>query len=287
MDRADINEDVFGLGIEQVGAGDHLGIECVFVAEIFFLEAIAVDLVESVELEVRFGFEGSEGANGLGGQCAAIDEEENASGGTGSEQSVGLIHGGEGLARAGSHGDEHLAFAEPQGPFDGVVGEYLVRAESRVLVRIGGEPCATSGQIDGQQFAQGFGGVEVGDFSRDVFGVTNVVKVDHFAVGRIEERDAITVEVEWAIGETFGVAFGLGECPFGTDRQFFGFDDPDDLTAGDEGIICRAACGGEFFDRMIGKGAQIEINMKRLDDPAGSGEVGVDAAFASLRFRFH
>jgi hypothetical protein len=27
--------------------------------------------------------------------------------------------------------------------------------------------------------------------------------------------------------------------------------------------------------------------MKRLDDPAGSGEVGVDAAFASLRFRFH
>ena len=121
--------------VRQVRGRQDLRVELLVLVEVLPLEALAVDLVDLVELLARLGLERGEGPHGLGGQRAAVDQEEDALADAGLHQPVDLVDQREGLAGAGRHRDEHLALAVGDGLLDRGVGLDLVGPQPRVVVR--------------------------------------------------------------------------------------------------------------------------------------------------------
>src|SRR5207245_5647528 len=71
LDRANVHECMSWLWVEEVGRGQDLRIKA-GVVKIFALEALAVDLVNLVELQAGLRLEGREGIHRLGGKSTAI-----------------------------------------------------------------------------------------------------------------------------------------------------------------------------------------------------------------------
>ena len=154
------------------------------------LEALAVDLVDLVELQARLGLERGERPDRLRRQRPAVDQEQDAPRDAGLHQPVDLVDHREGLAGAGGHGDEHLALAVADGLLDGGVGLDLVRPQAQVL-RDRRESLRSRRRSRGSSISSSaVGRVEAGDPARPVQLVADVVEPDHLAVGRVQERDA-------------------------------------------------------------------------------------------------
>lgn len=114
------------------------------------LKALAVYLVELVELPVRLGFERREGPDRLRGERAAVDEEEDSFANTGFEKPIHLVHERPGLPGAGRHRDEHLALPVCDRLLDRRAGLDLVRPEPRRMqARVFGKPVAAEGRSAG------------------------------------------------------------------------------------------------------------------------------------------
>ena len=124
-----------GLRVGQIALRQDLGIEALLVAEVLLLELRGVQLVGLRELEVRLDLEAVEGADGLGRERPAVDQEEHPPRDAGLHQPVDLVDQREGLARAGGHGDQQVALALGDGLLDRGVGVELVRPQPRVVVR--------------------------------------------------------------------------------------------------------------------------------------------------------
>ena len=90
--------------------------------------------MDLVELLVGLGLEGGEGPDCLGGQGPAIDQEQDSLADPRLHQPVDLVDHRKGLAGAGGHGHQHLAFAVGDGLLDGRVGLDLVGPQPRVAV---------------------------------------------------------------------------------------------------------------------------------------------------------
>ncbi len=163
LDRADVDEGVAGLGVEQVAGRHYLGVELLVVSQVFAAGALAVDLVNLVELQARLRLERSEGVDGLGRERPTVPQEENPPGHARLHQPVNLVHQGEGFAGAGGHGDQHLPLAAGDSPLHRGVGFNLVRTQERKLVRRGGEPGTGGFEVAGKHFLKGRGRVEGGD----------------------------------------------------------------------------------------------------------------------------
>lgn len=136
LDRVD--DDVFRLRCEHILARQDFRVEGVFIAEIFLLKLVAVDLVELVELLIRLRLKDREGSHGLGGQGSTIDEKQNPLRHLRLQQSISLIDQREGLARPRGHRDQHLPLLIGNGRLGRCVSMSLVVAELRVVVsRVG------------------------------------------------------------------------------------------------------------------------------------------------------
>lgn len=125
----------------------------------------------------------------------------------------------------------------------------------------------------GWLFAQGGGGVELGDLAGAVEFVADVVVPDDFAVGGVVEGGGL--------GESLGVALGLGEDVLGAEGEFLGFDGGDDLAVEAEGVVGGAVGGGVFAESggVLGFGI-----CGGSEGPAGGFEALVDEAFPGLGF---
>ena len=196
LDGADVDEGVARLRIEQVGGRQDLGVELRVVAQVVAVEALAVDLVDLVELQAGLRLERGEGVDGLGGKRPAVHEEENSPGDAGLHQPVNLIYQREGLAGAGCHRHQHLALAVGDGLLDGGVGLDLIRAEQGMIVRMSSEPAAGGVEVASQQFSQGRRSVQIGEPPGSIAFVAEIVKPDDFAIGGISEGDSEAIEVE-------------------------------------------------------------------------------------------
>ncbi len=148
----------------------YFGIEFFVFAEVFLLEALAVDFIDFVEFEAGFGFEGREGADSLGGEGAAIDKEEDARRDARLHEAVDFVDDGEGFAGAGGHGDQHLAFAGGDGFFDGIVRLALIGPQTGTGIGRGLQLGERGFEITLEKFVEGGGRVEGGDFARGVSG---------------------------------------------------------------------------------------------------------------------
>ena len=209
LNRADVDERVPGSRILQIRLWQHLGVEFLVFAEVPFLKALAVDFVDMVELQSRFRLEGSEGTDRLGCQRTTVDQEQNPPSRTRLHQPVALIDRGEGLTRAGRHREQHLSLAADDGVLDRVVRLDLVRPQTRVVVGKLLEAVVGRFDIRLNQLAKTTGREEIGDLSRQLQFVPNIVKPDDLSVGREQERNSEPPEVEWAVGNALRVPLGL------------------------------------------------------------------------------
>jgi hypothetical protein len=131
LDGRHVHESMARLGVGQVGSGQYLWVELLIIPEVFAMEPLAVDLVHLVELQARFRLEGSECPDGLSGQGAAVNQEQDPTADAGLHQAVHLIDHREGLARASRHSQQHQPLALCDGFIDGLVGFDLVRPQAQ------------------------------------------------------------------------------------------------------------------------------------------------------------
>jgi hypothetical protein len=95
----------------SLGAGQDLGIEPVFLAEVLAMEAAAVDLVDCVELLPWVGLERGKGTDSLRSQGAAVHEEQHAPADARLHQAINLVNERECLAGACRHSNQHVPLA--------------------------------------------------------------------------------------------------------------------------------------------------------------------------------
>src|SRR5258706_6117861 len=72
LNGADIHEGVTRVWIGQVRPRQNFRIEFLLLVEVASLESLAIDLVDSVELQSRFRLEGSKCEHSLSGQSSTI-----------------------------------------------------------------------------------------------------------------------------------------------------------------------------------------------------------------------
>ncbi len=152
------------------------------------MKALAVDFVDFIELEAGFGFEGGEGADGLSGEGAAVDQEQDAGRDAGFDETVDFVDDGECLAGTGGHGNKHVTLAGGNSGFDRVVGIPLIGAETRASVRRGFQVGDCFFEVASEIFLQGGGGVECSDFARAISFIANIVMPENFAIGGVKKR---------------------------------------------------------------------------------------------------
>jgi len=207
---ATIVERVARFRVRQERVGHHVRVPAIPLLEIGLLETLGVEGVNLIELQARFGLERGEGPHRLRGQRAPIDQEEDPPGDAGLHQTMDLVDHRQGLARAGRHGEEHLALAFADTLLQRRVGLDLVGAHPRVL----GE-CQELGQLGigvaVEHLGEGRGRVELRHAARAVQGIAHVVEADFLAVGGVEEGHAELALVARLLRDRPGVALGLRE----------------------------------------------------------------------------
>src|SRR6059036_1886826 len=108
----------------------YLGIELLVLIEVFTLEALAINLVNFIELQSWFRLECGECSHGLGGQSTAVYEEQNPLCHTRFHQAINLIDRRERLASARRHCDKHLPLPVGDGLLNGGISVRLIEAEA-------------------------------------------------------------------------------------------------------------------------------------------------------------
>ncbi|SIA22908.1 Uncharacterised protein [Mycobacteroides abscessus subsp. abscessus] len=126
---ADVDERVTQLWVRQQRVRHHVWVKLLLLVEIGLLETLRIDRVEFVELEAWLGLEAGEGAHRLRGQCAAVDEEQDATSDAGLHEPIDLVDGHQRFAGAGRHCHEHLPFAVGNGLLDRCVCLHLIRPQ--------------------------------------------------------------------------------------------------------------------------------------------------------------
>ena len=81
---------------------------------------------------------------------------------------------------------------------------------------------------------------------------------DDFTICRIKEGNPVTIPVSRPVKSAFCVAFCLFQNILRANTYFFSFDDSQELTFYEKGIVCRAVGGGVFFDGMMIKRRSVQ-----------------------------
>ena len=210
LDRRDIDEGVPRLRVFEVRRRQNHRIERLVLAEVLALEALAVDLVDAVELQPRLGFVGPEGAHGLGGKRPPVHKEKHAADEARSHKTVNKAHRHKRLPRPCRHRYEEVPLPLAERLFDGRVGFPLVGPHHRM----GWNPVqrfARRLHVVSEALGKGFGRVEASDHARAVHPIPHIAVPDRLAVRGVEERDSEAVEIEGAIFEPMRVALRLGQ----------------------------------------------------------------------------
>src|SRR5207247_3685105 len=97
LDGADVHERMFRLWRLEIGFRKHLGIELVAFLQVVPLKALAVYLVNLVELLARLRFKRGEGPNRLCGEYAPINKKEDSLPYARLEESIDFVDDCEGL----------------------------------------------------------------------------------------------------------------------------------------------------------------------------------------------
>src|SRR3990172_4488098 len=166
--------------------------------EVFSLEALAVDLIDLVELEPRLWFVGRKGAHGLGSQRPPVNKEENARGQGRFHQGVDRGDRHTCLARAGGHGDHHALFAPSKPGFNSADSSLLVGTVG-VCNGMAPEPGVRRAPVASQSFSQGSGCVETGNLPLCDERRAQIGSVDLVSVGSVYERDTVFAELKGAV----------------------------------------------------------------------------------------
>ena len=286
LDRADVDEGVFRLGVGQVGSGQDLGVEPLVRVQVVALEPLAVHLVDLVELLAGLGLEGGEGPHGLGRQGAAIHQEQDPLAHARLHQPVYLIDQRERLARPRGHCDQHQPDAIRDRLLDRRVRLDLVRAEPWVIVGVLAEPVAGRAQVASQHFLQGRRRVERRHAPGTVQRVADIVEPEDFAVGRVQERHPEAAKVERAVPDALRVPLRLGQHVLRPQGHTFPFDDPQRPACDEQPVISRPVGGRELGDGVIRVGDKGPVRVVRYDFPALLDQLRIDPSAPSFAFRF-
>ena len=108
------------------------------------------------------------------------------------------------------------------------------------------------------------------------------------AVGGIEEGNFVPPPFADRVRYAAGVSFGLFEHVFGAERDFFGFDDAEQLAVDEKGVVGGTGPGGVFFDGVTGERRKIEDFVVADDDPVedGRSKPRIDALFSCSSLGF-
>ena len=118
----------------------------------------------------------------------------------------------------------------------------------RMIVRRLGECLAASFEVPLEFLDDRLWSVELRDDVRPRQFMPDVVMPNDLAVGGVEERNSEATVVEWAVGGTIRVPFGLSQNALWPKRQFFRLYDPENLPIDAEGIISRTVSCLEFLN---------------------------------------
>lgn len=113
------------------------------------------------------------------------------------------------------------------------------------------KPAALGVDVARQHFAHRFGRVEPGSPARAIEFVADILKPSHLAIGGIQERRAIAVEIEGAPVDALRVPFGLSQDVLRSQGDLLGLDDAHKPPVHDERVIGRAICGRKLLDRGL------------------------------------
>jgi len=152
-----------------------------------------------------------------------------------------------------------------------------------MIVRRGGKPGAGRVEVAREQFPKGGGCVEGCNAARAVERVADVVEPENFAVRGVEERDAETAEVEGAVGNAAGVAFGLAQYVLRAQCDLLGLDNAEQLADG-EGVVSRAVGGRKLREGVVRVSPQRAMRVERSDHPAARRKLRVDPFLAGCPF---
>src|ERR1035441_578827 len=110
---------------------------------------------------------------------------------------------------------------------------------------------------------------------------------DDFTVGRVKERDAKSIPVAGTVCGPARITLGLFQHVLRIDCDFLGFDDADENSIHEQGVIGGTVLGGKFCDCMAGELRRVESIMPRNDLPSGIERVQlrINPLLPSLPFR--
>ena len=103
---------------------------------------------------------------------------------------------------------------------------------------------------------------------------------DQFAVRGVDERNSEAIPISDTVGCSPRISFRLLEDVLRIDSHFLCFDKANELTGYDEGIVCRAAFGWEFFNGVMTERRGIHTVAVGDNDPALGAKFSVDPALA-------
>ena len=109
---------------------------------------------------------------------------------------------------------------------------------------------------------------------------------DEFAVGGIEERNPQAVPIARAIRRTCCIAFGLFEDVLRIDRDFLGFNDAEQDTVHEQGLVRRTILGGILDDSVRGEFGNIQVRPPGNDLPSRveRAQLGINPLSSGLPF---
>lgn len=121
-----------------------------------------------------------------------------------------------------------------------------------------------------------------------VFFSAHVEVKDRLAVGGIEEGNFVPPPFADRVRYAAGVSFGLFEHVFGAERNFFGFDDAEQLAVDEKGVVGGTGPGWVFFDGVTGERREVADFFVADDDPVedGRSKPRIDAFFSCTSLGF-
>ena len=148
------------------------------------------------------------------------------------------------------------------------------------------KPSTGRGEVAGQDFVEGGGGVEPGDAAGTVQAIADVVEPDDLPVGRVEQRHAEPAEAEGAVLNPFGVALRLRQDVLGPQGHALRLDNAQRPATDEKGVVGGAVGCREPGNSVVGVPMERATGVEKDDLPPLPGQLGVDSGSASPGFGF-
>jgi hypothetical protein len=129
--------------------------------------------------------------------------------------------------------------------------------------------------------------MELRNLARTVYRITNVVKPNNLAIGRVKKWNSTAVVIEQAASAAARIALRLSQDVLWTERQLFRFDNTNNSAVETESVIGRSVLSGILFNRAVIETGQRAVFGERNNTPAEAFELGIDSFLARKAFGFH